>query len=402
MIQTRTIKTTGVKVPALGLGAMRLPTKNGKIDKEKATILVNYAIDNGVNLIDTAYLYHNGESELFLKSILSKRRDDILIATKLPVWFVKNEKDLDKYIDKQLEKLGVDCIDFYYLHSLNMKAFENLQQYNLIKFLDKIKKEGKVKHIGFSYHDSFDGFKKIIDSYDWDMCLLQYNFIDENAQAGTRGIHYAYKHDVSVFVMEPLKGGLLANDVPDEVKSKMEEDNIKDSPSRWALRWVLNNEEVTCVLSGMNEIQQLDENIQTVNDTQPNSITDDELMTYIEIKKIYKSLIKIPCTQCRYCMPCPFGVDIPACFKIYNNKHIFNKNTNEYFQLSGLAGGNGSYAGKCRSCGVCINKCPQQINIPRELRKVRSEFEPYGYSFFMAIARTIGKPIISWILSLRG
>lgn len=400
MIQKRKIKKTNTEVSALGFGAMRLPTKNGLINKTEATQLINHAIDNGINLFDTAYLYHNGESETFLKSILEERRDEILISTKLPVWFVKKEEDLDKYLNKQLNKLGIDCIDFYYLHALNYDAFKQLKEYNLFKFLDRIKKEKKVKHIGFSYHDNFEGFKEIIDSYDWDMCLLQYNFIDDNAQAGTKGVKYAYDNDVSVFVMEPLKGGLLANDVPPSVKNKMDEENIKDTPSRWALRWVLNHEEVTCVLSGMGKIAEVDENIQTTNDTLENSITPEELEVYSSVKQLYNSLIKIPCTQCQYCMPCPYGVDIPACFKIYNNKHIFGKST-EYFQLSGLAGGNGSFASKCKNCGICLDKCPQKINIPQEMINVKKDLEFFGYKYVMMFVRTIGKPIAKWLLNFR-
>lgn len=399
-IQKRTVKKTNTAVSALGFGAMRLPTKNGMIDKKEATQLINHAIDNGINLIDTAYLYHNGESESFLKSILEKRRDEILISTKLPVWFVKNEDDLEKYLNIQLEKLGVECIDFYYLHSLNYIAFKQLKEYNIFEFLDRIKREKKVKNIGFSYHDNYDSFKKIIDSYDWDMCLLQYNFIDDDAQAGTKGVKYAYDNDVSVFVMEPLKGGLLANNVPMEVKNKMDKSNITDNPSRWALRWVLNHKEVTCVLSGMGRICEVDENIKTTNDTPPSSIDLEELETYSNVKKIYNKLIKIPCTQCGYCMPCPYGVDIPACFKIYNNKYIFGE-SREYFQLSGLAGGNGSYAGKCRNCGVCLDKCPQKINIPREMVNVKSDLEFFGYDCIMAFVRLIGKPLAKWLLKFR-
>ena len=199
-IQKRTVKKTNNSVSPIRIGGMSLPTKNCNIHKKEATQLINHAIDNGINLIDTAYLYHNGESESFLKSILEKRRDEILISTKLPVWFVKNEDDLEKYLNIQLEKLGVECIDFYYLHSLNYITFKQLKEYNIFEFLNRIKREKKVKNIGFSYHDNYDSFKKIIDSYDWDMCLLQYNFIDDDAQAGTKGV----KHDVSVFVMERL------------------------------------------------------------------------------------------------------------------------------------------------------------------------------------------------------
>ena len=399
MIQKRKIMSTNTEVSALSLGAMRLPTKNGRIDRDKASILVNGAIDRGINLIDTAYLYHGGESESFLSDILSKRRDEILISTKLPVWFVKKEEDLDYFLDKQLKKLGVDCIDFYYLHSLNYAAFEHLVECNLFEFLERIKREDKVRHVGFSYHDSYENFVKIIDAYNWDMCLIQYNYIDDTAQAGTLGLRYAHEHGVSVFIMEPLKGGLLARNVPDEVKEVLIEENITDKPSRWALRWVLNHEEVTCVLSGMGNVEEVEENIRTCNDTPPCSIPSDELAIYKRVKDIYNKLIRIGCTECRYCTPCPAGVDIPACFKAYNNKMIFGK-SNEYFLLSGLNGGDGSYASKCIKCGACLSKCPQKINIPHELDVVKNEMEFPGFDKIMKIARSIGKPLFKIFLKI--
>jgi len=399
MIQTRTIKKTGKEVSLLGLGAMRLPTRNGRIDKQKATKLVNYAIDHGVTLIDTAYLYHNGESETFLRNILQDRRNDVQISTKLPVWFVKKEEDLEEYLDKQMEKLGVEYIDYYFLHSLNYETYKRLKPLHVLEFLDRIKKEGKVKHVGFSYHDNYEDFTKIIDDYDWDMCLLQYNFIDEEVQAGRKGVQYAYNHDVSVFIMEPLKGGLLAHDVPEKVKITMENENIDETPSRWALKWLANQKEITCILSGMSEIEQLDENIETMNSTEPNSISEKELQVYNNVKKVYDELIQIPCTQCRYCMPCPAHVNIPTCFEAYNAKYIFKKNTQYTFRVSGIMGGKPGYASNCISCGACISKCPQKINIPLELKKVSDELEPFGLKTFMKLVNAVGKPIFKWYLN---
>ncbi len=399
MIQTRTIKKTGEEVSLLGLGAMRLPTRNGRIDKQKATKLVNYAIDHGVTLIDTAYLYHNGESETFLRNILQDRRNDVQISTKLPVWFVKKEEDLEEYLDKQMEKLGVEYIDYYFLHSLNYETYKRLKPLHVLEFLDRIKKEGKVKHVGFSYHDNYEDFTKIIDDYDWDMCLLQYNFIDEEVQAGRKGVQYAYNHDVSVFIMEPLKGGLLAHDVPEKVKITMENENIDETPSRWALKWLANQKEITCILSGMSEIEQLDENIETMNSTEPNSISEKELQVYNNVKKVYDELIQIPCTQCRYCMPCPAHVNIPTCFEAYNAKYIFKKNTQYTFRVSGIMGGKPGYASNCISCGACISKCPQKINIPLELKKVSDELEPFGLKTFMKLVNAVGKPIFKWYLN---
>lgn len=399
MIQTRTIKKTGEEVSLLGLGAMRLPTRNGRIDKQKATKLVNYAIDHGVNLIDTAYLYHNGESETFLRNILQDRRNDVQISTKLPVWFVKKEEDLEEYLDKQMEKLGVEYIDYYFLHSLNYETYKRLKPLHVLEFLDRIKKEGKVKHVGFSYHDNYDDFTRIIDDYDWDMCLLQYNFIDEEVQAGRKGVQYAYNHDVSVFIMEPLKGGLLAHDVPEKVKVTMEEENIDETPSRWALKWLANQKEITCILSGMGEIKQLDENIETMNSTESDSISDEELQVYNNVKKVYEELIQVPCTQCRYCMTCPAHVDIPACFEAYNAKYIFKKDTKYTFRVSGIMGGKPGYASNCINCGACIIKCPQKINIPQELKKVSDELEPFGLKTFMKLVNVVGKPIFKWYLN---
>lgn len=401
-MQKRVVKSTNTEVSALGFGAMRLPTKGGHIDKTGATRLINHAIDEGINYIDTAYFYHNGESETFLKDIVKKRGDEVFISTKLPVMFVNQKEDLRKYLNVQLKRLGVDHIDFYYLHALNLEKFKQLKELGILEFLDEIKKEGLVGHVGFSYHDNYEPFKEIINSYDWDMCLLQYNFIDTNTQAGVRGIHYAYDHGVSVFIMEPLKGGLLANNVPEKVQNMMDDEKISDTPASWALKWLLNQGEITCILSGMGEISEIDENISTTNNTMINSITPEELKVYSNIKKLYDDLIKIPCTGCGYCMPCPYGVDIPTCFKTYNSKNIFGKNNNEYMlMLSGISGSNPSYASKCHDCGLCISKCPQHIQIPEKLEEVSKDMEFPGFKYALWFVSKIGKPIYNYYLSRR-
>lgn len=399
-MQKRIIKSTNTEISALGFGAMRLPTQGGHINHDEALKLINHAIDNGINYIDTAYFYHNGESETFLKEVLSKRRDEVFISTKLPVMFVNKKEDLRKYLNLQLERLGVDHIDFYYLHALNIEKFEQLKEFGIFEFFDEIKAEGLVRHVGFSYHDNYEPFKTIIDSYPWDMCLLQYNFIDTNTQAGYKGVRYAYDHGVSVFIMEPLKGGLLANNVPGEIQNIMNQENITDTPASWALKWLLNHEEITCILSGMNKISDVDENINTTNDTMINSISESKLDVYSKVKKVYDDLIKIPCTACGYCMPCPYGVDIPTCFKTYNNKHIFNKNSHEYMMmLSGITGSKASYASKCRNCRICLSKCPQHIQIPRTLREVSKDMEFPGFKYILWFVSNIGKPIYNFYIS---
>ncbi|MCD7781978.1 MAG: aldo/keto reductase [Methanosphaera sp.] len=399
MIQQRKILKKNTTVPALGFGAMRLPKSGGKIDRIKATELLNKAIDEGVNYIDTAYLYHNGESEKFLKTILDKRRDEILLSTKLPVWLVNKNEHLYELLDTQKQRLGVDVIDYYYLHSLNYEAYVDLRdKCDLHSFLDEIRQKD-AKNIGFSYHGNFDGFKKIIDDYDWDMCLLQYNYVDENTQAGRQGVEYAYSKNVSVFIMEPLKGGLLVDNIPPRVKEVMDEENITDTPSKWGLKWVLNHKEATCVLSGMNALEQLEENIKTTNETEPNTITQEELETYKTVSKVYDEVIEIPCTQCEYCMSCPWGVDIPACFNVYNNKKLYGNVSLQYYMLSGLTGGKAHYASKCRNCGACVSKCPQHIDIPSELAKVSGLLEFPGYGTIIKLASKVGKPLYKLYLN---
>lgn len=377
----REVPKTGDKLSALGLGAMRLPEKNGKIDYEKASTLLHHAIDNGVNYIDTAWTYHNEKSEEFLGEALADGyREKVKLATKMPHWLAKNQDDMDKFLDIQLKRLNTDHIDYYLIHSLTEGGWRKIKENGVLKFLDRAKKDGRIKNAGFSFHDRIDVFKGIVDSYDWDMCLIQYNYLDEQHQAGTEGLKYAAERNIAVMVMEPLRGGNLARNVPPEVEEIWNEADTKRTPAEWAFRWLWNHTEVTVVLSGMNEISQLDENIQIASEAEPDSLTDKELELVSRVTEKYRNLMTIPCTGCNYCMPCPVGVDIPGCFDLYNSKQIFkgiSDHDTQYRYLIHQMGilGKNSAASLCVNCGKCMEKCPQHINIPEKLAEVETQFE---------------------------
>ncbi|MGB9937795.1 MAG: aldo/keto reductase [Methanobacterium sp.] len=398
------IEKNGDEISALGFGAMRLPTKTGRIDKEKAKELIYYAIDNGVNFIDTAFPYHGGSSESFLGEILKEGyREKVKLCTKMPSWSVKKYEDMEKYLSIQLEKLQTDYIDYYLIHSLGKGSFEKLQKMGVMEFLEDAKAKGRIKNIGFSFHDNGENFKGIIDAYDWDACLIQYNYMDEKNQAGTEGVKYAYSKDITVFIMEPLKGGILAGEIPEEAQKLWDKAENKRSAADWALRWVLNHPEVTCVVSGMGELDQVKENLIVAEKTLPNSLTENELELFEEVKKVYKSLMKVDCTSCGYCMPCPKGVDIPTCFEIYNHKHIFKAKGASFTYLTRLGGimsGNEANAGLCNNCGKCVRACPQKLEIPPLLGDVSKEFEGNGFKYKVKVAGTLIIPLMDAFLSL--
>ncbi len=356
---------------------MRLPTKRGGIDEERATRQIRDAIDQGVNYIDTAAPYHGGESERFLgRALQGGYREKVKLATKLPPWSVKTREDMDRILDIQLKKLQTDHIDYYLIHSLEAGQWKRMLDLGVLEFLESAKATGKIRNAGFSFHGDHWTFREIVDAYPWVFCQIQYNFLDETNQAGTEGLLYAASKDIAVMVMEPLRGGMLAGKLPKEIEQIYGRANMKRSAAAWALRWVWNHPEVTVVLSGMNDEQHIAENLQTCEDALPCSMTADELATIEAVAGVYRRLMKVGCTGCGYCMPCPFGVNIPQCFSMYNDysmggNHIMTRGMYGMMLMGGMTGTRAD-ASLCQSCGKCSKACPQKIAIPAELKNVRS------------------------------
>lgn len=365
------------RLSILGFGMMRLPTaEDGKIDQQQAIKMVRYGIDNGITYIDTAWPYHQGESEAFTAKVLRDGyRGKVQLATKLPIWLVRRHEDFEHYLSKQLQRLETDQIDFYLLHAIGQKRWkENLLANDVFRFLDRIKADGRVKHVGFSFHDNLELFKEVVDSYDWDFCQIQLNFIDENYQAGIEGMRYAHKKGLGIIVMEPLRGGSLVTDIPEGIQAIWKTGNPERTPVEWALKYVWQYPEVTLLLSGMGTLEQVKENIRSASRADVHALTPGEKEVIEKVKLAYRSRIQVPCTTCKYCMPCPHGVDIPAAFKMFNDASLFEK-PEHYRQryLNNIPQEN--RASRCVACGACLEKCPQHIEIIRELERVGSAFE---------------------------
>jgi uncharacterized protein len=376
----RKVPKTGDQLSILGFGYMRLPTKKGGgIDEERAIRQLRYAIDNGINYVDTAPAYHFGKSEKVLaRALADGYREKVRIATKLPPWSVHSRQDMDRILDSQLATLHTDHIDYYLLHSLSKGTWEKMKTLGVCEFLTAAKIDRRIKNAGFSFHGETASLKEIIDAYNWEFCQIQYNYLDENNQAGTEGLVYAAEKQLAVMIMEPIRGGNLAGHVPDEIKKIWDESPIKRSPAEWALRWVWNHPEVTVVLSGMNDDIHIDENLRVANEALPNSISPSELAIIARVRDTYQRLMKVSCTGCGYCMPCPAGVDIPGCFSLYNAYHLFPHDRSAKFHYLGRHGGllsSVSYAGLCKNCGKCEKICPQHLLIPVRLREVSKEME---------------------------
>ena len=373
-MQYRLVPKNGDKLSALGFGAMRLPSKRMGIDEERATRQIRDAIDSGVNYIDTAVPYHGGESERFLgRALRDGYREKVKIATKLPPWSVKTREDMDRILGIQLKKLGTDHVDYYMLHGLEASNWKKLKELGVLEFLDAAKASGKIINAGFSFHGDRKTFKEIIDAYDWVFCQIQYNFLDKLNQAGTEGLRYAASKNIAVMIMEPLRGGMLAGKLPHDIEEIYSHAKTKRSAAEWALRWVWNHPEVTVVLSGMNDERHIAENIRTCETALPGSMTPDDLATVEAVAASYNRQIRVGCTGCAYCMPCPFGVNIPQNFFLYNGYFMGNKLMSRGFYGLTLMGGMGERADAalCKNCGTCAKACPQKIAIPEELKKVR-------------------------------
>ncbi|MCX6684821.1 MAG: aldo/keto reductase [Methanoregula sp.] len=376
----RKVPKTGDQLSILGFGYMRLPTKKGGgIDEERAIRQLRHAIDNGVNYVDTAPAYHLGKSEKVLaRALADGYREKVRIATKLPPWSVHSRQDMNRILDSQLATLHTDHIDYYLLHSLSKGNWETMKTLGVLEFLTTAKNDGRIKSAGFSFHGDTAGLKEIVDTYNWEFCQIQYNYLDENNQVGTEGLVYAAGKNLAVMIMEPIRGGNLAGPVPDKIQKIWDESPVRRSPAEWALRWVWNHPEVTVVLSGMNDETHIDENLRIADKALPNSISPAELAIIARVRDTYQQLMKVGCTGCAYCMPCPAGVDIPGCFSLYNAHHLFPNDRSAKFHYLGRHGGllsGVSYAGLCKNCGKCEKICPQHLPIPVRLREVSKEME---------------------------
>lgn len=375
-MEYRKFGNTNEEISILGFGCMRFPQVDGKIDEVEAKKMVRYAIDNGLNYIDTAYPYHNGESEIVVGKILKDGyREKVKLATKLPSWNITSREDMDKYLDEQLEKLQTDYIDFYLVHALDEKLWNNLVHNDIFDFLNDIKRKGKVKYVGFSFHDKYEVFEKITDLYNWDFTQVQYNYIDEDYQAGTKGIEYAHKKGMGVIIMEPLRGGKLVNNLSSEIMDIIDKSEPKKTPVEWAFKFLYNKKEVGVVLSGMSTMEQVIDNLKVCDEYgKIGSITKDEEKTLIDLRDTFRSKIKVNCTACKYCLPCPMGVHIPNCFEALNNASMFNdieyvKNNIYKYMVNEQ-----SDASKCIECGKCESVCPQHIEIINKLKEVKETF----------------------------
>ncbi|HHU75193.1 MAG TPA: aldo/keto reductase, partial [Clostridiales bacterium] len=374
---------------------MRFPTKGAGIDEPRAIAMIRDSIEKGVNYFDTAYFYHGGKSESLLGEALSGGyRERVKIATKLPPFMVKNLEGAKKIFATQLTKLKTSYIDYYLLHMLSDKVtFDRMVSIGVIQWLEELKKEGKIKNLGFSFHGSKADFEEIIQAYPWDFCQIQYNYMDENTQATKSGLQLAHSFGIPVVIMEPLRGGRLVNNLPEEVIQEFKRYDEKRSPAEWALRWIWNHPEVNVVLSGMGTEAQTEENIQIASDARANSLSEKELEIFENVKAILHEKTKIPCTACGYCMPCPSGVNIPGCFSAYNDKYLLKGKRSrwKYMQALGVMSKKPSYASVCIECGKCEKHCPQNIAIRKELRTVKREMEGILYRPAVKIARKILK-----------
>lgn len=356
-------------ISLLGFGCMRFPVdENNKINEEEASKMLDYAISHGVNYLDTAYPYHDGESERFLGRYLKKYdRNSYYLASKFPIWLCNKKEDIRKLFFEQLDKLQVKYLDFYLVHAMNKDRFNKLKELDIYNELNKLREEGYIRYIGFSFHDEYDVFEQIITSYPWDFCQIQYNYLDRDIQAGDKGVALAEKLNIPIIIMEPLKGGNLSSFAPNinELFYKLDKNK---SISSYAFRFLYSKKIIKVILSGMSTLEQVIDNVNTFsNITELNEQENDLLnrVRDIELKKL-----KVPCTNCKYCMPCPFGVNIPLNFKIYNDYFKFNNlgvSKQEYSHLN-----ESEKSLNCKHCNACLNKCPQHLNIPEYLKEITS------------------------------
>ncbi|ERJ13345.1 aldo/keto reductase [Haloplasma contractile] len=355
----------------LGFGCMRFPTtEEGKIDREQSIEMLDCSYQNGLNHFDTAAPYHGGESEEFMGDYLKKySRDSFTVSTKLPVWEVKEYDDFEKILDRQLNKLQLEYIDFYLLHALNKDTWKNIVHHDVFKFIKEAQAKGKFKYIGFSFHDDLDLFKEIANSYDWDFSLMQLNYMDQDHQQGMTGYEMMTERNIPVWVMEPIKGGKLAN-LADDLRDKLDNVTPGDHPAKWALRWCASLPNVKLILSGMSTLEQVKQNCDTFSSLEP--LNQDEQAIIEEVRVEITNRLKVDCTACNYCMPCPEDINIPHNFTLFNESYMYNnkKMAENSYQSMSLE----KQAISCIACGKCLEQCPQKIDIPAQMQNVADYF----------------------------
>ena len=367
------------RLSILGYGCMRFPTKGNAIDEAEAERQLLAAIEGGVNYFDTAWIYHGGKSEQFLGEVLrrNKVRDRVRIATKLPVYLVRKAADIDRFFDAQLERLQTDRVDYYLMHLLSdVATWERLKAMGIGEWIARKKQSGQIVNIGFSYHGSKAEFRGLLDAYDWDFCQIQYNYLDVNNQAGQEGLLYAAQKGVPVIIMEPLRGGKLVHGLPKEVSALWEDASPQRSAAEWALRWVWNHPQVLLLLSGMSTMEQVQDNLRIAAVAQAGEMDEAQLALFDRARHIFGQKMKVPCTGCGYCMPCPAGVDIPTCFTCYNllgNGGM--KARMNYMRDTGAWTDSPAVASRCVQCGKCEAHCPQHIAIRAELKNTARALE---------------------------
>ncbi len=380
----------GEPISQLGFGCMRFTRKGTSIDYDKAEKEILRAIELGVNYLDTAYIYPG--SEELLGKILKKNnlREKVNIATKLPQYLMKSRAQIDKTFQEELSRLQTDYIDYYLMHMFTDYAeWEHLQTLGIEEWIAAQKKNGKVKHIGFSYHGDTEMFLKLLDAYDWDFCQIQYNYLDEHSQAGRRGLEAAYEKGIPVIIMEPLRGGKLVN-LPEKAKKLLEQNEKHFTPAELGLRWLWNQPGVTCILSGMNSLEMVEENIRIAGDAAVGNLSGEDQELVEQVKKIFREKEKVGCTACRYCMPCPKGVDIPGNFYYYNLMYMENKKSARrgFAQVMGLRLEPG-FASQCVGCGKCEKHCPQHLPIREKLKEADKHLRPLPYKIGIEVARKV-------------
>ncbi|MBQ9252421.1 MAG: aldo/keto reductase [Clostridia bacterium] len=381
----------GQELSLLGFGCMRFTRKGSGIDLEKAEKEIMEAFHQGVNYYDTAYIYP--DSEATLGEILERNgiRSQVLIATKLPQYLIGNRAAIDKYFQEELTRLRTDYVDVYLMHHLtDVAMWEKLKKIGILDWIAEKKASGAIRRIGFSFHGDSDHFLRILEDYDWDICQIQYNYLDEVSQAGRIGLQAAAARGIPVVIMEPLRGGKLVNMLPAEAERIMRDSGRNWSPAEWAFRWLYHQPEVSVVLSGMNSLEMVRENCRVAEETLPGSLEEKDLQVIDQVTKAIRASEKVGCTGCRYCMPCPKGVDIPGIFRCYNTMYIESKfnGRKEFIQTVGLTR-EPSFASQCIGCGKCEKHCPQSIPIREKLKEADQALRPVPYRAAISVLRKV-------------